>query len=159
MANKRKPNEKIEHYDFTRRPMKPSAFWMWIARVFAIRPRLKGRPVTVQKIGMEGIKPPYLLFVTHASMLDFPAMYTAVAPYDANNVVAIDAMRDVGDWLMRRLGCICKRKFVRDLSLIRNMRYCAENYGTIVCLYPEARYTLDGTTGFLPDSLGKMCNS
>ena len=157
MANKRKPNEKIEHYDFTRRPMKPSAFWMWIARAFAIRPRLKGRPVTVQKIGMEGIKPPYLLFVTHASMLDFPAMYTAVAPYDANNVVAIDAMRDVGDWLMRRLGCICKRKFVRDLSLIRNMRYCAENYGTIVCLYPEARYTLDGTTGFLPDSLGKMC--
>ena len=147
----------IRHYDFTRRPRKPSAFWMWLARNFAIRPRLKGRPITVIKKGMDGIKPPYLLFVTHASMLDFPAMYTAVAPYDANNVVAIDAVRDVGDFFMRRLGCICKRKFVKDLHLIRNMRYCAEKYGTIVCLYPEARYTLDGTTGFLPDSLGKMC--
>ena len=137
--------------------MRPSKFWMWLARNFAIRPRLKGRKVTVVKQNMEGIKPPYLLFVTHASMLDFPAMYTAVAPYDANNVVAIDAIRDVGDFLMRRLGCICKRKFVKDLHLIRNMRYCAEHYDTIVCVYPEARYSLDGTTGFLPDSLGKMC--
>ncbi len=147
----------IKHYDFARRPMKPSAFWMWLARTFAIRPRLKGRKVTVVKKNMEGIVPPYLLFVTHASMLDFPAMYTAVAPYNANNVVAIDAVRDVGDFIMRRLGCITKRKFVQDLNLIRNMRYCAEKFGTIVCVYPEARYTLDGTTGFLPDSLGKMC--
>ena len=147
----------IKHYDFSKKPLRPSKFWMWLARNFAIRPRLKGRKVTVVKKNMEGIKPPYLLFVTHASMLDFPAMYTAVAPYDANNVVAIDAIRDVGDFLMRRLGCIAKRKFVKDLHLIRNMRYCAEKYGTIVCVYPEARYTLDGTTGFLPDSLGKMC--
>ena len=149
--------KKIQHYDFSRKPLRPSKFWMWLARNFAIRPRLKGRKVTVVKQNMEGIKPPYLLFVTHASMLDFPAMYTAVAPYDANNVVAIDAIRDVGDFLMRRLGCICKRKFVKDLHLIRNMRYCAEHYDTIVCVYPEARYSLDGTTGFLPDSLGKMC--
>lgn len=147
----------IKHYDFSKKPLRPSKFWMWLARNFAIRPRLKGRKVTVVKKNMEDIKPPYLLFVTHASMLDFPAMYTAVAPYDANNVVAIDAIRDVGDFLMRRLGCIAKRKFVKDLHLIRNMRYCAEKYGTIVCVYPEARYTLDGTTGFLPDSLGKMC--
>lgn len=148
--------KKVSHYDFTRKPLKPSAFWMWIARTFAIRPRLKGRNVTVNKIRMEGIEPPYLLLATHASMLDFPLMYTAVDPHGANNVVAIDAIRDVGDWIMRRLGCICKRKFVKDLNLIRNMRYCVDTLKTIVCVYPEARYTLDGTTGFLPDSLGKM---
>lgn len=148
--------KEIRHYDFTKKPRKASPFWMWVARNFAIKPRLKGRKVTVEKIGMTGIEPPYLLFVTHASMLDFPAMYTAVAPHNANNVVAIDAIRDVGDWIMRRLGCICKRKFVKDLNLIRNMRYCVDKYKSIVCIYPEARYTLDGTTGFLPDSLGKM---
>ena len=147
---------KIRHYDFTRRPRKPSAFWMWLARNFAIRPRLKGRRITVVKKNMDGITPPYLLFVTHASMLDFPAMYTAVAPYDANNVVAIDAVRDVGDFFMRRLGCICKRKFVKDLHLIRNMRYCSEKYGSIVCVYPEARYTLDGTE---PDSRSPLCRA
>ena len=108
----------IKHYDFSKKPLRPSKFWMWLARNFAIRPRLKGRKVTVVKKNMEGIKPPYLLFVTHASMLDFPAMYTAVAPYDANNVVAIDAIRDVGDFLMRRLGCIAKRKFVKARSSV-----------------------------------------
>ena len=147
---------KVKRYDFTRKPLKPSGFWMWIARQFAIKPRLKGRKITVRKIRMDGIKPPYVLFATHASMLDFPLMYTAVAPHNANNVVAIDAIRDVGDWLMRRLGCICKRKFVKDLNLIRNMRYCTDTLKTIVCVYPEARYSLDGTTGFLPDSLGKV---
>lgn len=149
--------ENVKRYDFSRRPRKPSKFWMAVARGFAINPRLKGRPLTQVRIHMEGIKPPYLLLATHASMLDFPVMYTAVKPYAANNVVAIDAIRDVGDWLMRQLGCICKRKFIKDYTLIRHMRYCAERLHGIVCMYPEARYSFDGTTSFLPDALGKMC--
>ena len=150
-----KQNKEPKRYDFARKPKKPSKLWMWIANKFAIDPRLKGRPVTINKINMEGIEPPYLLLATHASMLDFPLMYKAVAPYGANNVVAIDAIRDVGDWLMRQLGCICKRKFVKDLHLIKNMKYCIDTLGDIVCVYPEARYSFDGTTSFLPDSLGK----
>ncbi len=149
--------KKVKHYDFSRRPRRPNRFLMAVVKKFAIGPRTKGREVTIEKIGMERIKPPYLLFATHASMLDFPLMYLAVAPYNANNVVAIDAIRDVGDTLMRLAGCICKRKFVKDYYLIKNMRYCAEHYGSIVCVYPEARYSFDGTTSFLPDSLGKMC--
>lgn len=154
------PNMKrynVKKYDFSRRPLKASPFWMWIARVFAMKPYYRGRRITVNRIGMEGIKPPYLLFATHAGMIDYPVMYRAIAPHNANNVVAIDAVRDNGDFLMRRLGCICKRKFVKDYALIRNMKYCAEELKSIVCVYPEARYSLDGTTSFLPDSLGKMC--
>lgn len=150
-------NKTVKKYDFSRRPRKPSRFWMWLTRMFAIEPRLKGRPLTVEKINMEGIEPPYLLFATHASLMDLPVMYKSFEPHYANSVVAIDAVRDVGDFVMRRLGCICKRKFVKDYHLIKNMKYCADHYGTIVCVYPEARYSLDGTTSFLPDSLGKMC--
>ena len=149
--------EKVKHYNFAKRPKKASVFWMTIARWFAIAPRMRGRKLTKININMEGIKPPYLLLVTHASMLDFPVMYRAVAPYNANNVVAIDAFRDVGEYLMTQLGCICKRKFVKDYYLIKHMRYCADKYKSIVCMYPEARYSLDGTTAFLPDSLGKLC--
>ena len=130
---------------------------MLLARLLAIKPRLVGRKLTVKKINMEGIKPPYLLFATHASLLDLPVMYTAVKPYNANNVVAIDAFLDVGDYLMRQLGCIPTRKFIKDYNLIRNLRYCAKNYKTVVCMYPEARYSLDGTTSYLPASLGKLC--
>ena len=75
-----KQNKEPKRYDFTRKPKKPSPLWMWIANKFAIDPRLKGRPLTINKINMEGIKPPYLLLATHASMLDFPVMYKAVAP-------------------------------------------------------------------------------
>ncbi len=149
--------DEIKRYDFSRKPKKPSVFWMTIARLFAVNPRLIGRKLTRVKINMEGVKPPYFLLATHASMLDYPAMYKAISPHNANNVVAIDAVRDVGDFFMRELGCICKRKFVKDYHLIRHMRYCAEKYKDIVCVYPEARYSFDGTTSFLPDSLGKMC--
>ena len=148
--------KQIKKYDFSKRPLKPSKFWMWMARTFAMPPYYRGRKISISRVNMDGIKPPYLLLCTHAGMIDFPVMYRAVAPYDANNVVAIDAHRDVGDFLMRRLGCICKRKFVKDYYLIHHMRYCAEKYKTIVCMYPEARYSLDGTTAFLPDSLGKI---
>ena len=146
----------IKHYDFSKRPLKPRKFWMFLAREFAIKPRLKGMPVTVEKINMEGIEPPYLLLATHASMLDYPLMYTAIRPHNANNVVAIDAVRDVGDFFMRRLGCITKRKFVKDYNLIRHMRYCADRYHSIVCVYPEARYSFDGTTSYIPQSVAKM---
>ncbi len=149
--------KKIEHYDFSVRPKKAGRGWMFLARVLAIDPRLRGRKITVRKMGMDEIRPPYFLLATHASMLDFPLMYRAIAPYySANNVVAIDAVRDVGDYLMRRLGCITKRKFIKDYSLIRNMRYCAEKYKSIVCVYPEARYSLDGTTSYIPPSVAKM---
>ncbi len=88
---------------------------MTVARLFAIRPMLKGRKLTIVRKGMEGIKPPYLLLATHASMTDFPVMYRAVAPYNANNVVAIDAVRDIGEWLMRKVGSICSASSCRIL--------------------------------------------
>lgn len=151
------PKKEIKRYDFAKKPKKASRFWMTIGRWFAVNPRLRGFKLTVRKIKMDAVKPPYLLFATHASMLDFPVMYKAIAPHNANNVVAIDAIRDVGEYIMRSVGCICKRKFVRDSHLIRNVQYCLKELKSIVCIYPEARYSLDGTTSFLPPSLGKLC--
>ncbi|MGN0823107.1 MAG: hypothetical protein ACI4NG_04975 [Candidatus Gallimonas sp.] len=149
--------KKIKRYDFTKKPRRASGILTRFARAVLVPMKLKGRRLTINRLGMEGIKPPYLLLATHASMMDFYVMFKATAPYRANNVVAIDAVRDVGDGIMRIMGCICKRKFVKDLNLIRNMRYAAEKYGDIVCVYPEARYSLDGCESFLPDSVGKMC--
>ena len=36
------------------------------------------------------------------------------------------------------------------------MKYCAEHHKNPICVYPEARYSFDGTQSYLPDSLGKM---
>lgn len=150
--------EEVEKYDFSRKPKRASALWMWIARTFVISYRMRGIKAEINRVNMDGLKPPYLLLATHASEMDFCLEYKAIFPYKrVNNVVAIDAIRDIGDWLMRTLGCISKRKFVRDYDLIRNMRHCVKNYGDIVCIYPEARYSLDGCASFVPPSVGKLC--
>jgi len=81
-------------------------------------------------------------------------MTKAIYPNRANYVVAIDGF--IGrEWLLRAVGCICNRKFTRSINLVRNMLIARDN-GDIVVLFPEARYSLCGTTAVLPESLGKM---
>jgi 1-acyl-sn-glycerol-3-phosphate acyltransferase len=112
------------------------------------------RHTKVEKTGMAGIKPPYLLLCNHNSFLDFKLMTTAIFPHRANYVVAIDGFIK-REWLLRAVGCIGNRKFVNSTQLVKNMLY-ARNNGDIVALYPEARYSLCGTQAVLPASLGKM---
>ena len=57
---------------------------------------------------------------------------------------------------MRNVGCIGKRKFVPDMSLVKQIDYSINQLNNICMLYPEARYSLIGTPAILPDSLGKM---
>ena len=56
---------------------------------------------------------------------------------------------------MRGVGCIGKRKFTNDVSLIRHLKSVIDR-GKIAAFYPEARYSLCGTNAVLPESLGKM---
>jgi hypothetical protein len=107
------------------------------------------------KTGMEGIKPPFILLCNHNAFLDFKVATKAIWPSRANYVVAIDGF--IGrEKLLRDVGCICKRKFTSDLTLIKNLWTTIKNKD-IAIIYPEARYSLCGTTAVLPESLGKMC--
>ena len=109
----------------------------------------------IQKFGMEGVKPPYVLLCNHNAFMDFKVATMAMFPHRANYVVAIDGF--IGrEQLLRDVGCVCKRKFTSDITLIRQLRRVIQN-GDIAVIYPEARYSLCGTTAVLPASLGKMC--
>ena len=109
----------------------------------------------IQKTGMEGVKPPYVLLCNHNAFMDFKVATMAMFPHRANYVVAIDGF--IGrEQLLRDVGCVCKRKFTSDITLIRQLRRVIQN-GDIAVIYPEARYSLCGTTAVLPASLGKMC--
>ena len=61
-----------------------------------------------------------------------------------------------GKWLYRGLGCIGKRRFVSDISVVRNMKY-ALSKGQAVWVYPESRHSNVGTTAYIPKNLGKLC--
>ena len=115
------------------------------------------------KVNMQDITPPYILLCNHNSFLDFKVASVATFPRRSNNIVAIDGFTMLlakkfisREWLLRAVGCICKRKFTNDIVLIRNLRRVIDN-GDIAVIYPEARYSLCGTNSDLPESLGKLC--
>lgn len=143
-------------FDFKKKPIKPT-FIMSLAKHIISFPDLKKRGFTYEKIGMDELKPPYLLLVNHSSMVDFNIMLKLTHPYPVNNVMTLEGFHDYTTPLMRSLGVLGKRKFIQDTNLIKNIRYCLKELKSIFVLFPEARYSLDGTTSFLPESLGKLC--
>lgn len=103
---------------------------------------------------MDGVKPPYILLCSHNAFYDFMVATVATFPHQAYYIVAVDGF--IGrEWLMRGVGCIGKRKFTNDISIIRHMKKVLDR-GKIAAFYPEARYSLCGTNAVLPESLGKM---
>ncbi len=108
----------------------------------------------IEKINMDGLKPPYMLLSNHMYFIDFQLSAIATCPHRVNNVATIDGYYR-RPWLMELIGCICKRKFVNDLHLIKSIRRVLQR-GDVLCMYPEARYSPIGTTAILPESLGKL---
>ena len=115
---------------------------------------LIGKKHKVEKINMEGLKPPYMLLSNHMSFVDFELCALGTFPHRVNNVVNIDGYYR-RPWLMELIGAICTRKFTMDLHLVKSIRKVLQR-GDILAMYPEARYSPCGTTAYLPDSLGKL---
>jgi 1-acyl-sn-glycerol-3-phosphate acyltransferase len=110
--------------------------------------------VHIDKSEMPDIKPPYLLLCNHNAFFDFQVMTAAIFPRRANYIVAIDGFL-INEWLLRSVGCIGTRKFTNDALLLKHMLRVRDN-GDVVVLFPEARYSLCGTSAILPKSLGKF---
>lgn len=148
-----KNRELIKSFDFSQKPIKPT-FLMGVAKTIICRPQLNGRKAKIEKMGMEGIEDkPYILLVTHSSMIDFSLMLMATHPYPVNNVMTLEGFNTYTKPLMRSLGVLGKRKYVQDINLVRNIRYCLNKLKTIFVLFPEARYSLDGCTSYISESL------
>ena len=105
--------------------------------------------------GMENVKPPYILLCNHNAFMDFKVATKAIHPHTANYIVAMDGFINREN-LLRDIGCICKRKFTNDITLIKQISRGLK-LGNVMIIYPEARYSLCGTTAVLPESLGGLC--
>ncbi len=154
----------FKRFDLNRKPTRQN-FWLKLLIKTVAFFELKMHKTKITKINTENLKgKPYLLLCNHNAFFDFFVAATCVYPSRANYVVAIDGFTTpIGkkgfmsrEWLMRPAGCICKRKFTNDMRLIRQLK-CIMDKGDVAVVYPEARYSLCGTTAVLPDSLGKMC--
>lgn len=149
----KKANKKLKPYDFKTKPWKPYTF-MWLIHILS-RLMLIGRKPKWNYIGKKP-KRPVLVLGTHAAFNDFYMLFTSIKTWNINYVMAIDAFYDFSPFLVRLLGGIAKRKFSTDLNLMRNLKYAVDELKDTVVIYPEARYSLDGTTSYLPESLGKL---
>ena len=109
----------------------------------------------IVKTEKRGIKPPFLVLGTHHSFTDFYVSPLALFPHRANYVSELEGFEYYGEWLYRQIGCLGTRKFVDDLSLIKNIKKVMDRKGILV-FYPEARYANVGTSSKLPISVAKL---
>lgn len=142
-----------KHYKTAKYPIRQPLFLtylIWVLSEFV----LAFKKHKVERINMEGLKPPYLLLSNHHAFIDFELVSLGTFPHRVNNVVNIDGFYRM-PWVLELIGAICTRKFTTDIHLVKSINRVLKR-GDILCMYPEARYSPCGTTAFLPDSLGKL---
>lgn len=152
----KRTKQNVKRFNFTRKVKSPARFWRGLTNIVA-SVGLRGHKLTVNKHGMEGLKPPYFVIGTHHSYLDLKTMVKALNPHKVTYVCSLDALTMHSEWLMNKVGVIFKRKFIQDVQMLKNMKHSVEKLtDCVLVMYPEAKYSLDGTTSFFPDSLGKL---
>ena len=140
-------------YNTAKLPMHQGIFWTGLIWLLS-RIALMGKEYKVEKINMEGLKPPYIILSNHMHFIDFELAAMATWPHPVSNVVSIDGYVIKG-FLLEWIGAIATRKFTTDIALVKSIRHVLKR-GDILTMYPEARYSPCGTTAFLPESLGKL---
>ena len=142
-----------KRYKTAKYPIRQPLIIVWLIWILC-KIMLIGKKHKVEKINMEGLKPPYLLLSNHMYFIDFELATMATFPHRVNNVVSIDGYYR-RPWLMELIGAICTRKFTMDLHLVKSINRVLKK-GDILAMYPEARYSPCGTLSYLPESLGKL---
>ena len=149
-----KIEDKFQRFDMNKRPERQKNYLRPLTWLLSF-PSVWKHGLKIKKVNMKGLKPPYILLCNHTSFMDFKVMTAAIFPQRANYVVAIDGF--IGrEMLLRKVGCICKRKFTNDIGLVRHLNRVVNINKDIIVLHPEARYSLIGTNAILPESLGKL---
>ena len=142
-----------KRYNTAKYPLRQCKFITWLIHMLC-KIGLSGRKYKIEKINMEGLKPPYFMLSNHQYFVDFQLADHITYPHKVNNVINIDGYINRA-WLMELIGGICTRKFSNDFHLVKSIMKVLKR-GDVVGLYPEARYSACGITSYIPPSLGKM---
>ncbi len=148
--------DNVKRYDLSKPPIKQTKIALKCTRLFskALLPLLR-KGHKLEKINMDGLKPPYILLSNHMQWMDFAVLFDAIYPHRFN-LVAANHVYYKDSALLEKLGCMCTRKFITDIGLVRNCHRVLQDYGDVFVMFPEARYTPDGTQSVLPPAIGKL---
>ncbi len=143
-------SEKIDmEYSYEKQPwyIKCLVFFLGFLGKFLLRCK-------ITKMRMEGVKPPYVLLCNHNSFFDYLIIFAATFPYMGVYPAAPNVFLGK-EKILRKVGCVPKRKFTKDISLIR-MTQKIIKAGDMICIFVEARHSLCGKTEVIGDSIGQM---
>lgn len=138
-----------------RSPVRPMWMFRFLLKILSL-PDLRVTHFKHREIGMErlGRREPCLILMNHSSFIDLKIASSILYPRPFNIVCTSDGF--VGkNWLMRAIGCIPTKKFITDMTLVRDMLHALKKLDSSVLMFPEASYSFDGTATPLPDSMGK----
>ncbi len=148
--------DNVKKYDISKPPIKQSAIASFFTKIFSkVLLSLLRKGHKLEKINMDGLKPPYILLSNHMQFMDFAVLFDAIYP-EKFNLVAANHVYYKDYALLEKIGCMCTRKFITDISLVRHCHKVLQEYGDIFVMFPEARYTPDGTQSVLPPAIGKL---
>ena len=142
-----------KRYKTAKYPIRQPLFFVGLIWLLS-RIMLIGKKYKIDKVNMEGLKPPYIILSNHMHFIDFEILAMATFPHRVNNVVNIDGYYR-RPWLLELIGAIATRKFTTDMHLVKSIRRVLER-GDILCMYPEARYAPCGINSYIPDSVGML---
>ena len=117
--------KKKKYYNTAHYPIRQPLIIVWLIWLLC-RLSLIGKDYKVEKINMEGLKPPYIMLSNHMYFIDFKLAAMGTFPHRVNNVVSIDGYV-VKFWLMEWIGCIATRKFTTDTHLVKSIRRVIQN--------------------------------
>ncbi|MBP5452314.1 MAG: 1-acyl-sn-glycerol-3-phosphate acyltransferase [Treponema sp.] len=109
----------------------------------------------IKKTGLKGIRPPYLVISMHQGFSDYYIAPLALFPRRAFYVSDMEGFAGFGKALYRALGCIGKRRFVSDYTVIKNISHAFSKKKSVV-IFPESRHSNIGTTSLIPGNMGKL---
>lgn len=141
-----------------RNPLRPMFLLQLVIRILAIFDLLPTH-FTFKKHRMEklGKREPCLILMNHSSFIDLKIASRIFFPRRYGIVCTSDGFVGFGmELLMRLLGCIPTRKFVTDVSLVKDMDYMLKKKKCSILMYPEASYSFDGTATPLPRKMGVL---
>ena len=138
------------------RPRKPGILFRTLLKLVSY-PDLWKTHFKCTKIDMKRLskKENALYLMNHSSFIDMEIVSSVLYPKPFNIVTTSDAFIGKSK-LLWLIGCIPTNKFVSDVALVRDIVHAAKKLKSSIVLFPEAGYSIDGTSTPLPDSVGKL---
>ncbi len=148
--------KQAKRFDLYKKPNKPRWYLKIVEAVAVPFFNITGRVRVKKDKAIKKIKGPMFILATHQSFADFPIILKGIRPKNTTWVMSVEEFRR-GEWLMRGVGGIPKRKFTHDIITAKNILYTLKKLKYTCAIYPEARFELAGINERIDGALGKMC--